>query len=545
MGSLRWRRNRHWVALVLLVGVGLLVVAGNWRISAFTSSEQSSIRSERTTNIAGSVELLDDALMHRVEVQFDPAEYDALIRDYQEDGEKTYIGATVTIDGTVVRQAAVRLKGNSTLMSLRRDSPFGGGREGRGPMRPPSECVPDEFREIMGGGTPAATPQAGATPAAVAIAAPGPGGPFGGNVSAEDPASLPWLISFDENVEGRRFQGQSEIAVRPVLGTKTMLNESLALSLVGAAGEPTQRSSYASFSVNGSEPSLRLVLESPGDEFVDRGFGGDGALYKALSTGSFDYLGDDPTLYETSFSQVTSRNHLDLKPVIDLVKWVNEASDAEFAAGLADRVDVGSLARYIALQELLDNFDDMAGPGKNYYLWYDLGSRRFTVLNWDMNLALSDMGGGPGGGRGPGGMDSAAVEEFRACLDRVRAAEGDDGADGARRGGGDPGGMRMGHPLKERFLAAPEFKALYAEQYAAVYGALYGSGFAERELGRLSGIVTSTGLVDATTIENDVSLLRTRLEDIAAEGPVPTVETATPEVGREDLATPRATPVAR
>src|SRR6185312_10062740 len=117
-------------------------------------------------------------------------------------------------------------------------------------------------------------------------------------------------------------------------------NEALALDLVGVAGEPTQHTSYGSVTWNDGEPDLRLLLEAPGDAFAERHFGGNGVLYKSLSTGSFDYLGDDPTLYVTAFDQETARNHQDLKPLIDLMKWAAEASDAEFVAELDQHFDV-------------------------------------------------------------------------------------------------------------------------------------------------------------------------------------------------------------
>ena len=173
-----------------------------------------------------------------------------------------------------------------------------------------------------------------------------------------------------------------------------MLNEAVALTLVGAAGEPTQRAAYSTFTLNGGRRRLRLIVEVPGDDYAEDNFGSDGVLYKALSTGRFAYLGDDPTVYEAAFDQETGKHHQDLKPVIDLLSWVTDGDRTRSSRrASADHVDVASLARYIALQELLDNFDDMAGPGQNYYLWYDLEHRTFTVLTWDLNLALSDFGG--------------------------------------------------------------------------------------------------------------------------------------------------------
>ncbi|MBL8130092.1 MAG: CotH kinase family protein, partial [Chloroflexia bacterium] len=307
--------------------------------------------------------------------------------------------------------------------------------------------------------------------------------------------------------------------------------EALSLKLVGAAGEATQLASYSSVTWNDSEPDLRLLLEAPGDVFATRNFGGKGVLYKSLSTGGFDYLGDDPTLYVAAFDQETARRHQDLKPVIDLMRWTADASDAQFADELDQHVDTVSLARYIALQELLDNFDDMAGPGKNYYLWYDPGTKKFTVVNWDLNLALSSMGGGPGG-RGFSALEDVDFSAIQACVERVR------GPEGGGAGPGGPGGMRMGHPIKDRFLAAPAFQALYAREYATVYNALFGGDYASKELARLTDVVASSGLIEPEKLAKESADLRKKLDEQAALGPVPVATPASPD------ATPAATPVA-
>src|SRR5690606_22203271 len=67
-----------------------------------------------------------------------------------------------------------------------------------------------------------------------------------------------------------------------------------------------------------------------------------------------------------------------------------------------------SFATYLAMQDLLDNFDDINGPGNNAYLYWDTETEQFTVVPWDYNLAFGQrpMGGGGGGdfgGGGPGG----------------------------------------------------------------------------------------------------------------------------------------------
>ena len=118
------------------------------------------------------------------------------------------------------------------------------------------------------------------------------------------------------------------------------------------------------------------MVEDPDDEFADDNFDDDGVLYKALSTGQLHLSGRRPARLRDGFKQITHKKQQDLQPVIELIKWVNRPRDAEFAADLDDHVDVESFARYVALQNLLLNFDDMAGPGQNYYLWYDLETER-------------------------------------------------------------------------------------------------------------------------------------------------------------------------
>lgn len=469
MSSLRWRRHRGLVALCVIGIVGLVAFFGEVRLTAVTSSERSAVVAPpdaKKTNIKGAVELFDDGRVHQVEFTYDPDDYARMIATYQRDGTKEFIEATVRIDGTTIESVGIRLKGNSTLMSLRRAGTTGniGGRGGGG----------------------------------------GGGGPLGVTLSVDRPETLPWLISFDEFVSGQRYEGYEQLALRPASGAG--LAEALALALVGVAGEPTQRSMYTALSVNGAASVLRLVVEIPDSEYADDNFTADGVLYKALSTGSFRYLGDDPLAYASAFKQITNKKQQDTKPVIELLKWVSQASDADFAAHLAEHVDIDSFATYVAIQDLLSNFDDMSGPGSNYYLWYDLETSKFTVLSWDLNLAFGGIGRGGGGvvNVAPGGAGNVPPPGA------VIVGPGGPG------GPGGIGGRGGGNALKSKFLAAPEFAAIRDQARAEVKQALYGSGAATRELARLKALVASSGLVSATTIDSEASALVARIEQLTA-----------------------------
>jgi spore coat protein CotH len=50
-------------------------------------------------------------------------------------------------------------------------------------------------------------------------------------------------------------------------------------------------------------------------------------------------------------------------------------------------LDVDLFATYLALEDLIDNFDDISGPGNNSYLLWDSATQKFTIVAWDHNPA--------------------------------------------------------------------------------------------------------------------------------------------------------------
>ena len=423
-----------------------------------------------------------------------------MLSTFREDGEKEYIRADITIDGTLIEDVGLRLKGNSTLQSLSNNSMGGSG----------------------GGGMT--------------------------QLSEDNPEELPWLISFDEYEEGRAYQGMTEIALRPAAsGSDVAINEALALELTAESGQVTQDYTFTSVTVNGSESAARIVVDTPDEQWADEL--GSGVLYKARADGSLDYVGDDPTDYEDFFKQINAEGAYDLQPVMTLMKFLNESTDEEFAEELDDYVDTESFAKYLATQEILSNTDAMDGPGNNYYLWYDTTEKQFTVLSWDLNLALSGMGGGMGGG--VGGMqqdtetgtatdidDTATTGEMPTLPDGMEMPEmsqppegmempsGDEG-EGAGPSGGSDSGI-----LKERFLDNEEFYAMYEQAYAELYEQLIASGYAEESLNELTTRAEEAGDEGAATLAESIrsslaSLSETAPEPSAGMGMGPGRKTAT------------------
>jgi spore coat protein CotH len=399
--------------------------SGTVSSNAVSTSPTQTSSTSATASAAGGT-LFDNSLLHEISVSFSQEDYDAMIEAYRASGTKEWIEATVTIDGVTYQNAGMRLKGNSSIRGLR---------DGR------------------------------------------TGGP-GGNVSAARPEGLPWLLRLDKYVEGQNCDGVNELAVRSNV-SKTSLNEAVSLELLEMAGLASQRAIATNFTANGSEAVLRLVTDNPDDVWMAENLSAGGALYKAESAGDYSYRGDDPEAYADIFDQEAGTDNADLGPLIDFLDFINNADDATFYSALGERLDVDSFATYLAMEELIGNFDDMDGPGNNSYLYYDPATGRFTVVPWDHNLAFGAMGGNaPGAG-------------------------GDiPGAGGPRRGPRD-----KENKLVQRFHVNSELEALYQKRLAELKAQLFESGAGADVLERWMTLLETqaSALVDAATIKAEAA----------------------------------------
>jgi spore coat protein CotH len=445
-------------------------------------------RASGGTDTPNEPELFDSSIVHEITITFDEQDYDDMVATFADSGTKEWIEAQVTIDGTTYERVGIRLKGNSSLMGLR------GGDTGRG----------------------------GA----------------GGNASSDEPEQLPWLIRLDRFVDGQDHQGISDLVVRSNT-SETSLNEAVAVELLAMAGLASQDAIAVRFSVNDSTETLRLVIEHPDDTWMAEEFSADGALYKAESTGDYTYRGDDPDAYDEVFDQEAGEANADLTPLIEFLAFINQSDDATFAAELADHLDVESFATYLAMQELVANFDDIDGPGNNSYLYYEPDTGRFTVVPWDHNLAFGGFGGGglPGGaGRFGGDAAGGGLPFDVGAFPQAPTGEGFDGElpggfegqppgpgfdgeppegfEGQPPGpgfdlGGAPGGRGESNVLSERFLAVEEFAALYEAQLAELRADLYDSGAAADVLAVWVDVLTgrAADLVDPDTVADEAAAI--------------------------------------
>lgn len=323
----------------------------------------------------------------------------------------------------------------------------------------------------------------------------------GSSIDESDVTTWPLLISFDKYEDGRVYQGMSQFSLRSGIPS---LNEATALSATAETGQASQRYTYLTYSVNGGETLTRIALENPDEYYAARL--GDGILYKADSESSFTYQGDDPETYEDQFKIESKDDDVEKEqPIVDLLKWMDSADDTEFDAHLEDYVDVDSFAKYLATQNLLVNSDDMAGPGKNYYLWYDNETKKVSVVSWDLDMSMQnnaeqspDESASMSGGRRQQAQPSDAATSTTADAAATQTADIQE----------QQGGMMSGNELKTRFLASEKFKAVYDQAYWDLYEQIYGSGFAEKTLENLRSQVPATDGTPQSDIDSAADKLQ-------------------------------------
>lgn len=314
--------------------------------------------------------------------------------------------------------------------------------------------------------------------------------------STSDPSTLPWLIDLDKYVDDQHYLDATELVVRGS-STETALNEALALEMLDAAGLASEQAVSSRISFDGGDQKLRLVIQNPDGTWDEQQFGGDGLVYKAEAGGDYSYRGDDPESYADVFDQEAGDD--DLTPLIAFLKFINESDDATFASDLGTYLDVDSFATYLAFQDLVDNFDDINGPGNNSYLRYDEETGIMTVVSWDLNLAFGTANVDGGGGAGAGGPRPG----------------GGNPPQGGGGNGGPQGGMgrEQANVLVDRFLADADFNARYVQAAADLRAELIDSGAAQGILDDWVAVLTAqaSDLVPAATVDSEAAALEAYL----------------------------------
>lgn len=324
------------------------------------------------------------------------------------------------------------------------------------------------------------------------------------------PQQLPWLVRFDKFVDGANHEGMTRMVIRAG-ATTSALNEAVALDLLATTGLASEKAAHISLSVNGSDPVLRLTCQDLDESWVAQNFDVAGLLYKAESTGDYTYRGTDESAYKDVFDQETGEANL--TPLIEFLQFINESSDADFQSGLAQRVDVDKMVTYLAFEDVIDNFDDITGPGNNSFLWWAEQANQMTVVAWDHNCAFGlKPGAGVGqrwhgdGGQPPGGGGQPSGDGSAPSNGQPPGGAGGQQPPDARQQPGDGGGRgTRANALVDRFNSLMDGETKVSAERDRLKQELYTSGVAQTILDARAKVLTdqASSLIEQSAVEVD------------------------------------------
>lgn len=233
---------------------------------------------------------------------------------------------------------------------------------------------------------------------------------YKGNSSLAQPwmqglAKLPLRLKFDEyedtypETKDQRFFGFKSLSLSNGANDDAHIRGKLASDLFAAAGLPTSATAYYRLYIDhGSGPTyfgLYTAAELPSDgAFLRTHFGSDdGNLYKPDGTGARWQTYD-----QTSLEKENNEAAADFSDTVALFDALHadRTDAAAWRAALEARLDVAGFLKWLALNTLIQDWDQYGAMPHNYYLYADPAhAGRFSWINWDHSLALQANGAAP------------------------------------------------------------------------------------------------------------------------------------------------------
>ena len=205
-------------------------------------------------------------------------------------------------------------------------------------------------------------------------------------------------IDLNKYVKGQKLAGVTKLNLHNNVSDASWMNEVLSHRLFRDAGVPAPRTAYARVYVTVSGQyerkyfGLYSVVEDIDKQFTAERFGTDqGAVFKPVTPALFTDLGPAWPKYQQTYDPKTELSREQTQRIIELCRLVSQATDTEFAARIADFLDLEEFARFMAVTVWLANLDSLLGPGQNFYVYLEARTQRFQFLPWDLDHSFGQF----------------------------------------------------------------------------------------------------------------------------------------------------------
>ncbi|WP_437576796.1 CotH kinase family protein [Sorangium sp. So ce887] len=216
---------------------------------------------------------------------------------------------------------------------------------------------------------------------------------------------LPLRLAFDRfeheypEIKDQRFHGFKNLSLANGATDPSLLRDKIATEIFGRAGVPVPATAfYRVFIDHGEGPiyfGLYTGIELPSDKvFLRTRFGNDeGNVYKPDGAGATWATWDPDTLGKANHED--EADFSDAQALFDALH-ADRTDAAAWRAGLEVRFDVEGFLRWLAVNTVLQDWDQYGRMPHNYYLYADAGrDGQLRWIPWDHSFAF--MTGGHAG----------------------------------------------------------------------------------------------------------------------------------------------------
>ncbi len=186
----------------------------------------------------------------------------------------------------------------------------------------------------------------------------------------------------------------------------SMMREVLASRLYRAMGVPAPRTAFARVSADGTDLGLYTMIQNVDKRLLREFYGqeegaDDGNLYRCVAPYcTLRWRGDAKINYFTTAcdeedgcglvlkSNETDPALNDYADVIDLLDFLNNSSDEDFAAGVEAVLDVDQLLRTMAVGAAITDYEGLLGAYDDFYLYHRPDTGLWVFIPWDQNKSF-------------------------------------------------------------------------------------------------------------------------------------------------------------
>ncbi|MFY0652155.1 MAG: CotH kinase family protein [Cyclobacteriaceae bacterium] len=216
---------------------------------------------------------------------------------------------------------------------------------------------------------------------------------------------FPFKLDFDEfedtypAIENQRFYGFKQLNLSNNYSDGTAMREKVAADLFREFGIPAAHTAFAAVYLDRGNGSVFIgmytLVEEVDDTVIDTQFSNlDGNLYKPDGTGASFASGTYNTADMDKKNNEDANDYSDIRALYDVLHSdIRTSNPNQWQSDLESAFDVNHFLKYLAANNVIQNWDTYGNMTHNYFLYNQNGL--LIWIPWDNNEAFQDgkMGG--------------------------------------------------------------------------------------------------------------------------------------------------------